>query len=147
MTILNNLMALGEPFINIDQKSQWTLFCRNARCFGSSWYSIEDLKDESQAFIQRWVSITDDGPPYSQHWVGRPQGLLSAKHTTLDQHWTNIGSMSCVYYACIYEPSAGGLVQWLKRTPLWPSSLKKQNVSYSLTRKDSILWGASVTER
>ena len=31
--------------------------------------------------------------------------------------------------------------------PLWPSSFKETNVSCPLTRKDSILWGASVTER
>ena len=53
---------------------------------------------------------------------------------------------------------AGALVQWVK-LPAWkvghreyePHSvlpvLKKQNVSSPLTRKDSILWGASVSER
>ena len=30
-------------------------------------------------------------------------------------------------------------------TPLWPSSFKLTNVSSALTRKDSILWGVSVT--
>ena len=53
---------------------------------------------------------------------------------------------------------AGALVQWVK-LPAWkvghrgyePHSVlpvsKKQNVSSPLTRKDSILWGASVSER
>ena len=53
---------------------------------------------------------------------------------------------------------AGALVQWLK-LPVWKvrdrgfephagfQVSKKQNVSSLLTRKDSILWGASVTER
>ena len=52
----------------------------------------------------------------------------------------------------------GALVQWLKK-PAWKigdrglephSGLRVQrnkNVSSPLTRKDSILWGASVTER
>ena len=33
------------------------------------------------------------------------------------------------------------------RTSLWHSSFKEKNVSSPLTRKDSILWGASVTKR
>ena len=52
----------------------------------------------------------------------------------------------------------GALVQWLK-LPAWkvgdcgfePHSglqvSKKQNISSTLTRKDSLLWGDSVTER
>ena len=55
-------------------------------------------------------------------------------------------------------PRAEALVQWLN-LPSWkvgdrglePHSglqvSKQQNVSSPLTRKDSILWGASVTER
>ena len=53
---------------------------------------------------------------------------------------------------------AGALMQWVK-LPAWEVGdrgfephcglqvLKKQNVPFSLTRKDSILWGAPVTER
>ena len=48
--------------------------------------------------------------------------------------------------------SAGALVQWLKLPgwkvgDRWPSSFKEKNVSSPLTRKYSILWGASVTAR
>ena len=31
---------------------------------------------------------------------------------------------------------------WNRQSPMW----KEQNVSFQLTREDSILWGASVTE-
>ena len=61
--------------------------------------------------------------------------------------------------ACLphYIDRAGVLVQWLKLSA-WKvgdcgfklSGLQasmKQNLSSPLTRKDSILWGASVTER
>ena len=37
----------------------------------------------------------------------------------------------------------GAVVQ----TPLWPSSFKETKCFSLLTRKDSIVWGASVTER
>ena len=33
------------------------------------------------------------------------------------------------------------------RTPLWPLRFKEKKVSSPLTRKDSILWEAHVTER
>ena len=33
------------------------------------------------------------------------------------------------------------------QTLLWYSHFNKQNISYPLTSKDTILWGASVTER
>ena len=58
----------------------------------------------------------------------------------------------------MYQGGNGGLLHWLK-LPVWKvgdrgfepqSSLqvsKRQNVSSLLTRKDAILWGASVTER
>ena len=50
---------------------------------------------------------------------------------------------------------SGAVVQaaWLEsrrsraRTPLWPSRLKKKNVSSQITRENAILWGAAVTER
>ena len=43
--------------------------------------------------------------------------------------------------ACL--ESRRSLVQAL----LWPSSFKEKNVSFPLTRNDSILWGTSVTKR
>ena len=48
-------------------------------------------------------------------------------------------------YICIYLNAWGGaLVQLLK---LWHSSFKETIVFSLLTRKESILWGISVTER
>ena len=67
------------------------------------------------------------------------------------------GTVNRFAYNRPYRSRAGALVQW-KKLPAWkvlycrlePNSRllvsKKKNVSSLLTRKDSILWGASVTE-
>ena len=55
-------------------------------------------------------------------------------------------AIEIVYDDCL---KAGALVQWLK-LPAWKVKDRRfepQNVSSQLTRKYSILWGASVTER
>ena len=64
-----------------------------------------------------------------------------------------------IFFIHLYtSETAGAVVQWLK-LPAWqvenrglePCSgiqvSKKQNVSSPLTRNDSILWGASVSEK
>ena len=68
--------------------------------------------------------------------------------------------MGIILFICfvMHAARAGGLVQCLQ-LPAWkvgdrgfePHSglqvSKKQNLSFPLTRKDTILWGASMTER
>ena len=61
---------------------------------------------------------------------------------------TKIGLYSCISVSLF--DWLGALVQWVK-LPAWKVGdlqvSKKQNVSSSLTRKDSISWGTAVTER
>ena len=66
--------------------------------------------------------------------------------------------VSCLLGYSTHAAWAGALDQWLK-LPAWKISVREfepyavlqvskiQNVSSPLTRKDSILWGAFVTER
>ena len=99
-------------------------------------------------------TVCDAGPTIIQHWLNVCVCCVICFPRTLANTYRRLTGMRGIVLLSL---RAGAMVQWLKLPPkvgdpgFEPRSgilvSKKQTVSSPLTRKDPMLWGASLTER